>query len=199
MLPTKSNPGPRGAGVCWSAELVHRHGRHPPFPGARRLGCDRSGRFPDSWFLARPRLPRPARPVAVLGWAPHSQWRDRPGFAPGSLLTPAGAPERRLYEIPGGIIPPFYRKNKLFPVALPRSHSVGQPRNGIDRPRSEPALLCETPQPKRSLVTRGSMITSSLSKSSLKRHFCMVEAPMITSSDSPGSTMNSSEKRYPSM
>lgn len=56
------------------------------------------------------------------------------------------------------------------------------------------ALLVE-PHNSRSRVTRGSMITSSFSKSSLKRHFCIVAAPMMSCCDRAGITINSSEKR----
>jgi hypothetical protein len=56
------------------------------------------------------------------------------------------------------------------------------------------ALLVE-PHNSRSRVTRGSMTTSSFSKSSLKRHFCIVAAPMMSCCDRAGITINSSEKR----
>lgn len=50
-------------------------------------------------------------------------------------------------------------------------------------------------QSSRSLVTLGSMMTSSRSKSNLNLHFCIVVAPMMSLSERPGITINSSEKR----
>jgi hypothetical protein len=59
-------------------------------PGAFERGTvslHPGGRSPDSRITARPSLPRTVVPVASLGVAPRSQWRDRAGLAPASLLS----------------------------------------------------------------------------------------------------------------
>ena len=51
-----------------------------------RLDISSRGRSPDSRINASPCLPRTGVPVASLGFAPRSQWRDRAGLPPASLF-----------------------------------------------------------------------------------------------------------------
>lgn len=53
-----------------------------------RLDMSSRGRSPDSRINASPCLPRTGVPVASLGFAPRSQWRDRAGLPPASLFSP---------------------------------------------------------------------------------------------------------------
>src|SRR5690606_18568951 len=70
--------GNDGNDCCATCTVDLLRGSATPYDSARRWES------PDSWIRIVPCLPAGCPAVARVGTTPHSQWRDRAGFAPAS-------------------------------------------------------------------------------------------------------------------